>query len=216
VLSAAVALLVAAVAGFALGLGVGARTPEAAPDVPAAGAAGPATSAGGSVGALTPAGAPTPAAAETRAGVSALRPGEAPGPPEAVHDGDIRIAVLGWGGGLVAVWGPHADWLADGQYCRFRLRLENAGLQVQRYEAAAQELLTEEHGSFRANLNAVQISDQPVSLELRRSDAQEFDVWFDIPKDAVAVALRLRGRPESPGTLLQLPPVNPATPAPSP
>ncbi|MBA2575303.1 MAG: hypothetical protein H0V05_01450, partial [Euzebyaceae bacterium] len=77
--------------------------------------------------------------------------------------------------------GAHADWLADGQYCRFRLRLGNAGLQAQQYEAAAQELLTEAHGSSRANLNAVQISDQPVSLELRRSDAHEFDVWFDIP-----------------------------------
>jgi hypothetical protein len=133
-----------------------------------------------------------------------LRPSETPGPPETVESGAVSYRVVGWRCGLQAVQGDHADWLPDGQYCRVRLRMTSADRYVHVFRAEAQTLVTADGDLHPANLNAMQISDQPTRTEARPGAVLEFDVWFDIPRDATAVALQLFGEEDTQGARVTL------------
>lgn len=133
-----------------------------------------------------------------------LRPSEVPGPVAAVSTGAISYRVTGWRCGILAVQGDHADWLADGQYCRVRLRMTSADRYVHVFEAAPQTLVTADGARHRANLNAMQISDQPARTEARPAAVLEFDLWFDIPADAEPAAVELFGESDDQGERLPL------------
>ena len=135
---------------------------------------------------------------------SDLRPSEQPGPDTGVETGGISYRVLGWRCGLYAVQGDHADWLADGQYCRVRLRMTSADRYVHVFEAAAQELVVGDGQRHPANLNAMQIQDQPTKTEARPGAVLEFDVWFDVPEEAVPVAVQLHGVQDAAGARIAL------------
>ena len=134
-----------------------------------------------------------------------LRPSELPGPATTVATGGISYRVLGWRCGIFAVQGDHADWLADGQYCRVRLRMTSADRYVHIFEAAPQSIVTADGAQVGANLNAMQIQDQPTRTEARPVAVLEFDVWFDIPREASAVAVQLFGEGDTQGARLPLP-----------
>lgn len=133
-----------------------------------------------------------------------LRPSEVVGPDVEVTDGTMRFRVLAWRCGLLSVAGDHADWLPDGQYCRLRLRITNVGRPLTDYEAAAQELIDAEGRHHPADLNSVQISDQPTSLKVGLHSSTELDVWFDVPEDAVIEAARLHATDGSEGVVVPL------------
>ena len=133
-----------------------------------------------------------------------LRPSEVAGPPSEVTDGTLRFRVVAWRCGLLSVAGDHADWLPDGQYCRLRLRIVNTGRPITTFEAAAQELIDADGRAHPADLNSVQISDQPTSLKIGLHSSTELDVWFDVPEDAEIEAVRLHGSPDSEGVVVRL------------
>lgn len=135
---------------------------------------------------------------------SDLRTSELPGPVTAVETGAISYRVVGWRCGIQAVQGDHADWLADGQYCRVRVRMTSADRYVHVFEAAPQTLVTAGGARHRANLNAMQISDQPTRTEARPAAVLEFDLWFDIPPDAQPAAVMLFGESDDEGERLPL------------
>lgn len=133
-----------------------------------------------------------------------LRTSEVPGPGGKFTDGTMLFEVLAWRCGLLSVAGDHADWLPDGQYCRLRLRITNAGRPVTEYKAAAQELVEADGSRHEADLNSVQISDQPTSLKVGLENSVQLDVWFDVPEDADIVAARLHASEDSGGVLVPL------------
>ena len=135
-----------------------------------------------------------------------LRASEMPGPPTTVTTGGIRYRVLGWRCGILAVQGDHADWLADGQYCRVRLRMTSADRYVHPFTAAEQVMVTVDGQTHPVNLNAVQIADQPTSTEARPGAVLEFDIWFDVPPDARPAAVQLHGEDDAGGARIDLVP----------
>lgn len=151
--------------------------------------------AGEDVGAAPRATEPTVTAASTSPAAVViewpLRISERAGPPETVTAGRMLVRVLGWRCGMLAVRGDHADWLADGQYCRVRLRLASADRYLVVYDAADQSLLGADAERVAAELDAVQISDQPTHTEVRPGTALELDVWFDAPTDFVPTAVEV-------------------------
>ena len=135
---------------------------------------------------------------------SGLRPSEQPGPEASVTTGNITYRVLGWRCGILAVQGDHADWLADGQYCRVRLRMTSADRYVHIFSAERQRLVTADGERHPVNLNAMQIQDQPARTEARPIAVLEFDIWFDIPPDAEPAALELFGESDGQGERVPL------------
>ena len=133
-----------------------------------------------------------------------LRPSERPGPDVTVETGGISYRVVGWRCGILAVQGDHADWLADGQYCRIRLRMTSADRHVHVFSAPVQTLVTADGQRHPANLNAMQIQDQPSRTEARPLAVLEFDLWFDIPADAAPAAVELFGEEDDAGARVPL------------
>jgi hypothetical protein len=133
-----------------------------------------------------------------------LRPSELPGPAHAVDTGGIRYRVLGWRCGLLAVQGDHADWLADGQYCRVRLRMTSADRYVHVFTAAPQSLVLDDGTQHPVNLNAMQIQDQPARTEARPNAVLDFDLWFDVPRGPSPVGVQLFGEDDEQGERVAL------------
>ena len=150
------------------------------------------------------AGSETPAPLPAPSHDTELRPSEQPGPDTTVATGNITYRVLGWRCGILAVQGDHADWLADGQYCRVRLRMTSADRHVHEFIADRQTLVTADGERHPVNLNAMQIQDQPTRADARPLAVLEFDIWFDIPSDAGPVALELFGESDDTGERLPL------------
>lgn len=133
-----------------------------------------------------------------------LRTSEAAGPAMEVSDGPLAFRVIAWRCGLLAVAGDHADWLPDGQYCRLRVRVENRERAPTNFNAADQQLV-DSHGQVHAaDMNSTQIADQPTSIEVKGGAAYEFDLWFDVPKDADIVSAVFRDSTDDRGATLEL------------
>jgi len=113
---------------------------------------------------------------------------------DALSDGPLEIEALGASCGLIAVQGDHADWLADGRYCRVRLAVTNTDRYVHEHDATRLEVVDDTGTAYEANLNATQIADQPTVIEMKVGNRLEFDAWFDVPEDARIVALRIAGQ----------------------
>jgi len=105
--------------------------------------------------------------------------------------GALTAEVLGSTCGLLSVRGDHADWLADGRYCRLRLAVTNPQRTTHFWEATAQQVIDADGEAYAADLNATQISDQPASVDVKPGNRVEFDAWFEVPEDAAITAARL-------------------------
>jgi hypothetical protein len=149
-------------------------------------------------------GTPGPDTGTPISGEGTLRPSEQPGPPETVETGLISYRVLGWRCGMLAVQGDHADWLADGQYCRVRLRMTSADRYVHVFTAAPQTLILGDGTQHPVNLNAMQIQDQPTRTEARPGAVLDFDLWFDVPRDTTPVGVQLFGESDDEGARVAL------------
>ena len=110
--------------------------------------------------------------------------------PEAVAIGTFLVDVVSHDCGIAAVTGDHAQWLADGSYCRVRVWVTNADVLTRPFDAMVQELVLEDGETLTPEHDAMNISEQPRELDLGREVRIEFDLWFDVPDGAVPVALR--------------------------
>lgn len=108
-------------------------------------------------------------------------------------DGPLEFEALDAECDLIAVRGDHADWLAEGRYCRIRLAVTNTDRYVHDHDATRLEVYDEAGATYEANLNATQIADQPTVIEIKVGNRLEFDAWFDVPENARIVALGVAG-----------------------
>jgi hypothetical protein len=124
-----------------------------------------------------------------------VRDGETPLPYRPVTDGRVTFAPIGLRTGMSFVVGSHADWPAKGQFVRVRVQAENGYATFHTIDMAKQLLVTADGTTHTVDENAMRIERQPAEAELGAHDRLEFDLIYDIPKQATAKALRLHGDP---------------------
>jgi hypothetical protein len=124
-----------------------------------------------------------------------VRDGETPLPYRPVSDGRITFAVIGVRANMSSVVGSHADWPAKGQFVRARVVVENGYPTFHTIVLGKQLLVTTDGATHTIDENGMRIERQPPDFELGAHDRLEFDLIYDIPKQAKAKALRLFGGP---------------------
>ncbi|MEV8631524.1 DUF4352 domain-containing protein [Streptosporangium sp. NPDC051023] len=124
-----------------------------------------------------------------------VRPGERPITAAPVMDGDTRFQVIGLQTGLSEFVGSHGEWQAKGQYVVVRIVADNPGRTNSRYDAKRQKLLTADGAEYGIDRFAQAIKRQPDTLPLGAEVRIEMDLWFDVPKTAQVIGIRLYGDP---------------------
>jgi hypothetical protein len=114
--------------------------------------------------------------------------------------GDTQFELMGLTAGMTTVIGSHADWPAKGQFVRLRVAVTNTGRTTALFDTRHQVLLASDGSANHPSEDAMLIKRQPAEIDLGSSVRLEFDLWFDIPKDAHATTLRAFGG----GTLTDL------------
>ena len=110
--------------------------------------------------------------------------------PEPVALDVFAVDVVTHECGIAAVTGDHAQWLADGAYCRVRVWVTNTDVLTHPFDPMAQELVLDGGDTVPPEFDAMNIREQPREFELGREVRIEFDLWFDVPEDAVPSGLR--------------------------
>lgn len=124
-----------------------------------------------------------------------VRPGEQPLVPAPTSEGDTVFELIGLTTGMTSVLGSHAEWPATGQFVRVRLVVANTGRNTVPFDANRQLLLTADGGEHAPDSQAMLIKRQPGRIDVGASDRLEFDLYYDVPRDAVPRALRTFGGP---------------------
>jgi hypothetical protein len=114
--------------------------------------------------------------------------------------GDTQFELMGLTSGMPTVIGSHADWPAKGQFVRLRVAVTNTGRTTALFDSRHQLLVASDGSARHPDEDAMLIKRQPAEVDLGSTVRLEFDLWFDIPKDAHATVLRAFGG----GTLADL------------
>ncbi|WP_214411091.1 DUF4352 domain-containing protein [Sphaerisporangium fuscum] len=110
-----------------------------------------------------------------------------------VVDGDTRFSLLGITVAMPQLTGSHADVAAKGQFVRIRVSAVNNGRTSALLDLRKQQLLATDGKTYLPDYDAMTIKRQPEKIDLGASDLFEFDLWYDIPKQARPTALVLYG-----------------------
>lgn len=133
--------------------------------------------------------------AHYRVPARAVRDGEHALPYREATDGRIAFAAIGLSSGLTTITGSHADLPSRlGGFARVRMIAENRYATFHKIDLDRQLLVTS-RGAYPPDVNAMRVKRQPTDIELGSHDRIEFDLMYDIPKDARIRALRLYSSP---------------------
>jgi hypothetical protein len=138
---------------------------------------------------------PTPEPAVYALAPRPVRPDEKPLVPAPTPEGDTVFELIGLTTGMSSVLGHHAEWPAKGQFVRVRLVVSNAGRNSIPFDANRQLLLTSTGTEHAPDSQAMLIKRQPNRIDIGSANRVEFDLYYDIPKDAAPTALRAFGGP---------------------
>ncbi|GII76924.1 hypothetical protein Sru01_19060 [Sphaerisporangium rufum] len=112
-----------------------------------------------------------------------------------VTDGQMRFRVLGFEDGMPSLFGSHAEWNAKGQFARVRILIESTDRTNQKFDAGQQLLVTADGRTFHVDDFVQAIKRQPDEIPVGSFVRMEFDLWFDVPKDARITAIRFFADP---------------------
>ncbi|MEC3974169.1 hypothetical protein [Amycolatopsis sp. H20-H5] len=110
-------------------------------------------------------------------------------------NGSTVFTLIGLTTGFSNITGSHAEWQAKGQYARFRVVVTSTGLSSVPFDTKRQLLVEDNGATVGPDEQAMLIKRQPGTFDLGPNVRVEFDLYFDIPKDRKAVALRAVGGP---------------------
>lgn len=110
-----------------------------------------------------------------------------------VSDGDTEFALLAITTDMPQLTGSHADVAARGQFVRVRVSASNHGRTTALLDLRRQQLVASDGKTYLPDYDAMTIKRQPEKIDLGASDIFEFDLWYDIPKQARPQALVLYG-----------------------
>ncbi|MFD0687122.1 DUF4352 domain-containing protein [Actinomadura fibrosa] len=126
-------------------------------------------------------------------------------PYREVRDGQVMFAALGLSSGLTTITGSHADLPSRlGGFVRVRMLAENGYATFHKVNLDRQLLVVAGGRTFTPDVNAMRVKRQPTEIELGSHDRMEFDLMYDVPKDARIRALRLYAAPTD-GLGIELP-----------
>ncbi|MEU5696989.1 DUF4352 domain-containing protein [Actinosynnema sp. NPDC020468] len=124
-----------------------------------------------------------------------VRPDEKPLSVPTTADGDTAFTLLGLTTGMETLIGSHAEWPAKGRFARVRMVVVNNGRSNVLFDARKHVLLDEANAEYQVDTQAMLIKRQPDKLELGAGVRLEYDVYYDLPKDAKPRAIRVFGGP---------------------
>jgi hypothetical protein len=109
--------------------------------------------------------------------------------------GDTMFTLLGLTSGIATMVGSHAEFAATGQFVRIHLVITNVGRSSVLFDTHRQELILADGTTRQTSLDAMTIKRQPAQFDLGAAVRVEFDLYWDIPKDAKPAGVRVHGGP---------------------
>lgn len=124
-----------------------------------------------------------------------VRPDEIPLDGKPVRDGDTTFALVGLSEHVPTLVGSHAEIHAKGQFVRVRLVVVNVGRSSVLFDPQRQQLVLDDGSTATPDLPTMMVKRQPAAFDLGAAVRVEFDLYYDVPKDAEPAALRVFGGP---------------------
>lgn len=124
-----------------------------------------------------------------------VRPDEIPLDGRTVQDGDTTFSLVGLSEHMPTLLGSHAEIQARGQFVRVRLVISNVGRSSVLFDTERQLLVLKDGSTAVPDLPTMMVKRQPHTFDLGAAVRLEFDLYWDVPKDAEPVALRAFGGP---------------------
>jgi hypothetical protein len=128
-------------------------------------------------------------------GARAVRPDEAALRLPDANNGDTVFTLIGLTTGIPTLVGSHAEYQAKGQFVRVRVVVSSTGRSSVLFDARRQQLVEADGATVLPDEQAMLIKRQPDKFDLGPAVRVEFDLYYDIPKDANPAALRAFGGP---------------------
>ncbi|NUT47932.1 MAG: DUF4352 domain-containing protein [Saccharothrix sp.] len=124
-----------------------------------------------------------------------VRPDEKPLKIPTTADGDTAFTLIGLTTEMPTLIGSHAEFHAKGQFVRIRMSVINNGRSSVSFDARRHVLIDDGQVEHEVDSQAMTIKRQPEKLDLGANVRLEYDVYYDLPKDAKPLALRVYGGP---------------------
>lgn len=129
---------------------------------------------------------------------ASAEPGEAsnasPSTSLTAKDGHLTFTVESFGCGLTAVQGTHAEGEPTaGAFCQVRLRVDNHNPDFHEYAYTDQRIAGVPAPNARPDSFAMAVRRQVERIKIGGHAAAVVELWFDIPKAAKPIGLRLSG-----------------------
>jgi hypothetical protein len=121
------------------------------------------------------------------------RPDEKPIRMASQQDGETQFDIIGITPSQPSLSGSHAEFNAKGRFYRIRVAITNIGRNFTDFDTRKQVLITEDNVTHVVDDPAMTVKRQPDKFSLGASVRTEFDLYYDIPKDAKVKALRVFG-----------------------
>ncbi|MBP2324474.1 hypothetical protein JOF56_004859 [Kibdelosporangium banguiense] len=121
------------------------------------------------------------------------RPDETPLKLPAKQDGETEFVLVGITPKLPSLTGSHIDFDAKGVFYRIRVAATNTGRTNVDFDTRKQLLVTQDGATHVPDDPAMTVKRQPDQFVLGANVRLEFDLYYDIPKDAQPKALKVFG-----------------------
>jgi hypothetical protein len=121
------------------------------------------------------------------------RPDEIPLKQPSKQDGDTEFVLVGITPKLPSLAGSHIDFNAKGVFYRIRIAATNVGRTTVEFDTRKQLLVTQDGATHIPDDPAMTVKRQPDKFALGANVRIEFDLYYDIPKDAQPKSLKVFG-----------------------
>ncbi|WP_370948489.1 hypothetical protein AB5J62_13155 [Amycolatopsis sp. cg5] len=138
---------------------------------------------------------PAPGPVTYDLGARPVRAGEQALKVSPARNGDTEFTLIGLTSAIPTITGSHAEFNAKGKFTRIRLVVTGTGLSTVLFDARRQQLVLDGGAVADPDQQAMTIKRQPDKFDLGPTVRVEFDLYYDIAKDAKPVALRAFGGP---------------------
>lgn len=123
------------------------------------------------------------------------RVAETPLPYHPVTDGLVTFTAIGVRAAMEYITGTHADLPARGAFTRVRVIVDNGYSRTHTLDTTKQLLVTADGRTQPPDVGAMRVERQPDQIDLGAHDRLELDLYYDIPKNTTARAIRFYGAP---------------------
>jgi hypothetical protein len=124
-----------------------------------------------------------------------VRPDEIPLKGKPASEGDTEFTLIGLSEHMPTLVGSHIEFEAKGQFVRIRLVVVNTGRSSVLFDTQKQLLVLKDGTTAAPDRSTMMVKRQPDKFDLGAAVRVEFDLYYDVPKEAEPTALRAFGGP---------------------